>query len=118
MVNRIPFNPLTLNDAATAAIKFFRDEKPWRGAAREGGDKFAELNRGLTQAYDMETMLCFDDTAADPEISSAGSGFDPRTNKIIIKGRLSVVTYLMLFAFARGANRIAALTFARQTFRH
>jgi hypothetical protein len=106
-----------LNPAARAAVKAFRDAKPWRGVRDERGDKFAELHRGLCRAYGLETMLVRDD-GGDPEGSSGASTFDPRKNRITLRGRLSVVTYLFLFAAAAGVSGRAALRVAHGTFRH
>lgn len=107
---------LTLNDAARAAIKAFRDAKPWRGDLTERGEKFANLHRALTRAYDMETILVRDDR--DATGCSGGSATDLRTNKIMLTGRLSVVTYLFCFAAACGLRRSEAFAFAKDQFRH
>jgi len=106
----------TLNPAGRTAIKRFRDNKPWQGTLLERGDKFAELHRQLCAAYDLETILLRDDRK--PEASSAGSTFNPVKNQIVLRGRLSVVTYLFLFASACGVDRDGALAWAHETFRH
>jgi hypothetical protein len=105
-----------LNPAARAAVKAFRDAKPWRGTRDERGGKFAELHRGLCRAYHRETMLIRDD--GDPDGSSGSSAFDGRKDRITLRGRLSVVTYLFCFAAATGVSRRAALRVAIDTFRH
>jgi hypothetical protein len=106
----------SLNAAAKTAVKAFRDAKPWQGSIEERGDKFAELHRGLTNAYNLETMLLRDDS--EPNAASGESRFDPVKNKILLRGRLSVVTYLFCFAAACGLSRRAALHLAHATFRH
>jgi hypothetical protein len=53
--------PFALNDAANAAVKAFRDAKPWRGTAEERLAKFTELHRGLCRAYGLETILVRDE---------------------------------------------------------
>lgn len=106
----------TLNAAGRAAVKAFRNAKPWQGTLIERGDKVAELHRGLCRAYDLETILTRDDT--DPDAPSLESGVDLRTNRIVLRGRLSVVTYLFCFAVAAGNSPRAALAWARETFAH
>jgi len=112
------FHPTTLNlnEAATTAIKAFRDAKPWRGTPEEKLAKFTDLHRGLARAYDLETMLLRGDS--DEFGASGASYFALRLNKIVLKGRLSVVTYLFCFATACGLQRMAATAWARETFRH
>ena len=90
---------------------------PNRGAAeRERGDKFAELHRELCRAYDLETILVRDDS--NPNGFSGASAFDDRINKIILHGRLSVVTYLFCFGCAIGGQPRASLAFAVAIFTH
>jgi len=107
---------LELNAAGREAVKAFRDAKPWRGTPEERLAKFTELHRGLARAYDLETILIREGN--DEEGASAGSCFAPRVNRIVLRGKLSVVTYLFCFALACGLHHIAALAWAKDTFRH
>ena len=109
-------NSLNLNAAASEAIKAFRDAKPWQGTPDERLAKFTELHRGLARAYDLETILVREGN--DEQGASGGSFFAPRLNRIVLRGKLSVVTYLFCFALACGLQRIAALAWAKDTFRH
>lgn len=118
MFRHLHREPLALNDAGKAAIKAFRDAKPWRGTESERSEKFATLHRELTRAYDLETTLVRDDRTCDASGTSAHSQFDPRKNRIVLRGRLSVVTYLMLFGFARDADRGTAMNLAHKVFQH
>jgi hypothetical protein len=106
--------PFDLHPTARAAVKQFRDAKPWRGTEAEKREKFETLHRGLCRAYDRETSL----NREPGEGSSAASTFDPRTDRITLRGRLSVVTYLFLFGAAVGRDVESATQFARETFRH
>lgn len=108
---------ITLNEASHAAMRAFRDSRPWRGSLQERADKFAQFHRNLCRAYDLETILVRDDEN-DPACTgtSARSVFDRRRNRIILSGRLSVVTYLALFAMAAGASQGVAILFARGAF--
>ncbi|MBL8866464.1 MAG: hypothetical protein JNK93_12970 [Planctomycetia bacterium] len=111
--------PFEFNDAARAAIKAFRSAKPWRGSVAERGDKFAELHRSLCRAYDLETILVRDEIGDPHHTGSSGhSYFDARTNKIVQRGRLSVVTYLFLVSLAAGADRRSGMRAARAMFQH
>lgn len=108
---------LTLTDAARQALKTFRDSKPWKGTTEERADKFADLHRGLCRAYDLETMLVRDDNPRWDE-SSLASTYNPALNHIVLRGKLSVVTYLFCFGGALNMTPPAAMAFAKQVFRH
>lgn len=115
---RVAFEPtFTLTPTARAAVKAFRDAKPWRGSPDERAEKFKALHRELCRAYDLETVLARDDRSGEC-VSSGFSHFDQRRNRIVSSGRRSVVTYLFLFGLAVGQRRAAAMAFARQTFAH
>lgn len=119
--------PITLNPAGRAALKAFRDSKPWKGTVDQRADKFAELHRGLIAAYELETLLVRDDQTVDPNGSSGASMFDSLENRIVLRGRLSVVTYLYCFACAyllcqstvsRNDATAVAIEWAQAQFRH
>jgi len=121
-MSREIINVFALNPAARSAIKAFRDSKPWQGTLEERVGKFTELHRGLCRSYDLETMLVRDDEG-NPEfdggpMTSAFSYYDTRANRIVLKGKLSAVTYLFLFGGAVGMTQPEALRWARDTFAH
>jgi hypothetical protein len=107
----------TLNDAARAAVKAFRDSKPWRGTGQERLKKFETLHRGLCRAFDCETILD-GAVAVESTAPSFDSTSDPRRNRITLKGRLSVVTYLWAFIRCTGQPTWAALAKAKAIFKH
>ena len=78
--------------AALRAIKAFSKEKPWRGTLAERQAKYRALHCALVLAYGIEpTELVFEN---DESRDSGSSCFVPATRRIILRGRLSVVTYL------------------------
>lgn len=115
---------LSLNTQAKAAVKAFRDAKPWKGTDLERGDKFAELHRGICAAHNLETLLVRDDSSGDERTPSDNSRFILAENKIVLSGRFSVMTYLFLIGLALQAPRVPrdgasrAMTFANGIFRH
>src|ERR1700722_17861722 len=85
------------------AVKAFRTSKPWRGTVGERQEKFMTLNAALADAYGLPAPRLVFET--DETQDSGSSCFVPATETIILRGRLSVVSYLHEFAhfrFGRG----------------
>jgi hypothetical protein len=85
--------------AVLQAIRAFRAAKAWQGSLSERQAKFQTLNTALAAAYSVEppTLVFENDDAQD----SGSSCYIPGSNTIILRGRLSVVTYLHEFAHFR-----------------
>jgi len=85
--------------AVLQAVKAFRASKAWQGTLVERQAKYQALNTALGAAYGVTppTLVFENDEAQD----SGSSCFVPATNTIILRGRLSVVTYLHEFAHFR-----------------
>jgi len=106
---------LRFNRAALQAVREFRKVGPWRGSLDERKDKFRRLNRALSAAYDItETDLKFG--RVDGTISGA-SHYIPAFHRIVLVGRLSVVTFLHEFAHARGMGERRAARWSVNLFR-
>lgn len=80
-----------------AAVREFARSKPWRGSRKERLGKFRALHARLCEIYDLSTKLKI---VRGDERTSVNSFYRKRDNTIVLIGRLSVVTYLHLFAHA------------------
>jgi hypothetical protein len=73
------------------AVRHFAQMKPWRGSVPERQEKFRWLNRALADAYGVEEpRLVF---GTDESKDSGSSCHIPRLNTIILRGRLSFLTF-------------------------
>ena len=100
-VNDLINDNVKLNRAAFAAVREFRRSKPWRGTFEERLEKFMKLTTGLGEAYGVQGLeLIFQ---GEESLMTLGDGkYDPKTNRIILVRKLSVVTLLHCMAAARG----------------
>lgn len=107
---------MTFNPAALRAVRAFARAKPWRGSLDDQHLKFRTLHAALCKAYglDPHPRLIF---ANDHATCSGSSCFIPSASAIVLRGRLSVVTYLHEFAHARGMNERQACRFSLNLFR-
>lgn len=107
---------MTFRPAALRAVRAFARSKPWRGTIDERHWKFRALHRALCEAYglDPQPRLIFGN---DHSTCSGSSCFIPAANAIVLRGRLSVVTYLHEFAHARGMRERQACRWSINVFR-
>lgn len=103
------------NQQALRAVKGFAADGPWTGSQNSRKEKFIRLNRELAAAYDIEAPnLTF---GLINRTCSGASHYIPSRHKIVITGRLSVVTYLHEFAHARGLGERASCRWSINLFR-
>ncbi len=108
--DRMRFNP-----AATRAVKAFAKSKPWQGDVEQRKEKMRKLNHDLAIAYDMrEPDLVFGGLDGG---SSGESHYIPLLHRIVMVGKLSVVTYLHEFSHARGRGELEACRWSVNLFR-
>jgi hypothetical protein len=100
--------------AALRAVRAFARSKPWRGTFAERWDKFMALRQVLSEVYGIAPILEFRGRESG---SSGSSCYVPGRNTIILRGRLSVVTFLHEFAHARGADEQQACPWSINLFR-
>lgn len=88
----------TYKPEVLAAMREFRDAKPWRGTVAERKAKFEALHTKLCAAYNKSLTLLLDVPDAE---RTRGTGCYLSPIRIIqLEGKLSVVTYLHEFAHA------------------
>lgn len=105
---------LVLSDEAKAAVKAFRDAKPWRGTFEERHEKFHAFATAFAEAVGLQCEYVF----AGEETGNGQGGYVARENKIVLSGKLSVVTVLFCFGLAVGLGRLEALKWAKGIFKH
>ena len=103
-------------DAPTlAAVRWFAASNPWRGSQSSRKRKFRDLNRNLSTACDIvEPKLVFAHLNGG---SSGASHYVPRDHRIVIVGKLSVVTFLHEFGHALGYGEREACRWSINLFR-
>ena len=100
---------------ALRAVLVFAESRPWAGSVEERKEKFRQLNRGLSEAYGItEPDLVFGRFDGG---GSGGSHYIPRLHRIVLAGKLSVVTYLHEFAHSRGMGEQGACRWSINLFR-
>ena len=101
--------------AALRAGEAFAESHPWVGSVEERKEKFRQLNRELSEAYGItEPELVFGRLNGS---SSGSSHYISRLHRIVIVGKLSVVTYLHEFAHSRGMGEQGACRWSINLFR-
>ncbi len=118
--------PATVNEVIDATMTFrpqvlracdeFKRAKPWRGTDDERHQKLRSLHSALSAAYGLtpQPRLIFGTDAAS---CSGRSCYIPAMAVIILRGRLSVVTYLHEFAHARGMGERDAARWSLNLFK-
>lgn len=107
---------LILDDAGKAAIKRFRDSKPWRGTFEERLGKFTTFYNELADACAITATFEF---VGEEDLSQPGNGgYDPENHRVVLAGKLSAVTLLFCFGLVGGLGRREALNWSSGLFRH
>jgi hypothetical protein len=100
--------------ATFAALEAFRASRPWRGPLPIRQEKVRVLHAGLCGVYGKRTVLAFENQEG---VASGESCYRPSADAIILRGRLSVVTYLHEFAHALGRGERGACRWSLNLFR-
>jgi len=81
-------------------VEEFAVSNPWEGSIKSRQEKFRQLNRSMAEACGIEIpKLIFGKIDGR---STGGSCYTPRIHRIVIVGKLSVVTFLHEFGHALG----------------
>jgi hypothetical protein len=101
--------------ATLQAMQQFADAKPWSGTVEERQQKFIRRNRALTFAYGVtEPDLVFEVLDGG---TSGRSRYEAAQHRIVLAGRLSVITYLHEFAHSMGHSERMACRWSVNLFR-
>jgi len=114
-VRQVLDDTLNFRSQALRAVRTFARSRPWRGSLDEQQQKVRLLHAALCHAYCIRPtpQLIF----ANDGTCSGRSCFIGGVNVIILRGRLSVVSYLHEFAHARGMNEYNACRWSINLFR-
>lgn len=97
------------------AVNRFREMRPWHGSMQERKRKFTWLNSMLAKAYGIpEPDLRFGTLDGT---HSGNSRYLSNRHRILLVGKLSVVTFLHEFAHARGMDEKEACRWSINLFR-
>ena len=97
------------------AVARFAASGPWRGTQEERKQKFRDLNRALSDAQRLpEPDLTFGQLDG---FFSGQSRYLPAQRRIVLSGKLSVVTFLHEFAHALGMDEREACRWSVNLFR-
>ena len=108
--DQISFRPATLR-----AVHIFAKSNPWRGSLDQRKKKICKLNQSLAAACGIRIPeLVFGRLDGS---SSGRSYYEPGRHRIVLVGKLSVVTYLHEFAHARGMGEQGACRWSINLFR-
>lgn len=96
------------------AVRIFARSKPWRGTREERTHKFRTLHTRLCEIYSLTTQL---QIAGGDEPTSIYSHYQRKRDTIVLQGRLSVVTYLHLFAYALDCRGVEVVKWSVNLFK-
>ena len=114
-VVEIPDDQMTFSSDLLQAVQCFAKLKPWKGSTESRQEKFRQLNRSMAAACGIEIpRLVFGRLDGG---NAGGSRYTPRIHRIIITGKLSVVTFLHEFAHALGHGEREACRWSINLFR-
>ena len=97
------------------ALREFARSKPWQGTQKERVEKFEALHAKLCETYGLATKLKF---VQGDERTSVYSHYKRKSDTIVIMGRLSVVSYLHLFAYAIDCSGAEVVRWSVNLFKH
>jgi hypothetical protein len=116
-------SPVNFTPAIIEATKVYARAKPWRGDVGQRVEKLEAFHNALCAANEVKAELIVEtDTLTDQPGASLSSLVRPSDREgidyaIVIKGKLSVVTYLHLFALCMGYTPFDAMRFRVNLFK-
>ena len=106
--------PVRFLPSVIKAVRRFARGKPYRGTLAERKEKFVALHDDLCRVYGKRTQLVFGDLDGG---DSGSSCYRSKTDEIVLRGKLSVVTILHEFAHALGRDERGAVRWSVNLFR-
>lgn len=106
---------VTFNHKALKAVRRFAASRPWNGSLLARTAKFRQFNYELSIAYRMHKPELILERLDGTR--SGNSYYIPSCHRIVLTGKLSVVTFLHEFAHARGMDERRACRWSINLFR-
>lgn len=106
--------PVRFKAETLEAVRCFARSKPWRGSLEQRKRKFETLHAELCRIYEKRTTLTFGELDGG---CSGASHYISALDRIVLVGKLSVVTYLHEFAHALGRDERGAVRWSVCLFR-
>lgn len=107
--------PLRFKPATIEAVRTFARSKPWRGSNQQRMAKMRRLHGALCSIYGKSTTLTFEHVHQSHQ--SGASCYIPALDMIVMRGRLSVVTYLHEFGHVLGKDERQTVRWSVNLFR-
>jgi len=106
---------MTFSSDLLQAVQAFAESKPWAGSTESREEKFGQLNRSMAEACRIDPpKLIFGRIDGG---NAGGSRYTTRIHRIVIVGKLSVVTFLHEFGHALGFDERKACRWSINLFR-
>ena len=106
---------ITYSDKLLCVVRIFAASKPWSGSIESRKRKFSDATRMMAEACHIDKpTLAFGSLNGG---SSGSSHYISREHRIVITGKLSVVTLLHEFAHALGFDEQGACRWSINLFR-
>ena len=106
---------ITYPDQLLSVMRIFAASKPWNGSLESRKRKFSDVNRMMAKACGIKPpKLIFRKIDGG---DTGGSHYTPRVHRIVIVGKLSVVTFLHEFGHALGFGEREACRWSINLFR-
>ncbi|MEM5866348.1 MAG: hypothetical protein QXG39_00310 [Candidatus Aenigmatarchaeota archaeon] len=100
-------------------LQKFKEMNPWKGTVGERIDKFKWLFKEMKRIYNLNDwqLICAVPTEIKNWYSSGSSYCDKLRKVIVLRGRLSVITFLHEFAHALGMSQGEARVWSESLFK-
>jgi len=111
---------VVFEDELIDIVKECSAKKMWRGTLEERKAKFMEMHELLMRFYNSDVRLEFHGITEESDKKPGSSGlsyYNFLERKIVIKGRLSVITYLHELAHSLGCDQERAHNYAMGLFK-
>ncbi len=106
---------MSYSNALLQAVKEFAELKPWQGSSKSRQEKFQQLNQAMAVACRINPpKLLFGRLDGG---STGMSNYRPRDHRIVLVGKLSVITFLHEFGHALGYGEREACRWSINLFR-
>lgn len=113
--NKPIYKDMKFKQGVIPIMRLFKQNCPYKLGEENRKQGLIALNQFLSAIYQIECpLLAFEDINDE---HSFGSSYDEFENKITLRGKLSIITFLHEFAHARGADEERAVLWSLSLFK-